>query len=304
MTFADDLHQLIGDDGQEQVAFRAHRLVMIDGAGPARTSGSETPLPRRSEWCRCTGSPRPSRSGCCAGSRMGGHRPWLTLPAQGRRRTSTTPRLCSFNRPIRSGPSRCLVSPRAPRRVEPLLEAPAETLDNTPFLVSPLLGTVSRDALPPRPLPAAAFYPVNPEPFAPRAPRKFARKRDLLSGRVVVPGKPMASQVQIPFEGVALGFLLQLGRGLRHFAGAFCPHLMPDSEFCKRLSCLSMFLLVVLRVPSSFFVPLRGYLFVLRAPSWIESRRFLPLARNAGYPNCWGMIPPVAWSSTISQRAW
>ena len=48
-------------------------------------------------------------------------------------------------------------------------------------------------------LPAAAFYPVNPEPFA-----KFARKRDLLSGRVVVPGKPMASQVQIPFEGVIL----------------------------------------------------------------------------------------------------
>ena len=37
------------------------------------------------------------------------------------------------------------------------------------------------------------------EPFA-----KFARKRDLLSGRVVVPGKPMASQVQIPFEGVIL----------------------------------------------------------------------------------------------------
>ena len=40
---------------------------------------------------------------------------------------------------------------------------------------------------------------VKDEPFA-----KFARKRDLLSGRVVVPGKPMASQVQIPFEGVIL----------------------------------------------------------------------------------------------------
>ena len=32
MLDADDLHQLIGDDGQEQVAFRPHRLVMIDGA--------------------------------------------------------------------------------------------------------------------------------------------------------------------------------------------------------------------------------------------------------------------------------
>ena len=41
------------------------------------------------------------------------------------------------------------------------------------------------------------------------------------------------------------------------------------------------FLLVFLRVPSWSFVPLRGYLFVLRAPSWIESRRFLPLVRNA-----------------------
>ena len=37
-----------------------------------------------------------------------------------------------------------------------------------------------------------------------------------------------------------------------------------------------------LRVPSWSFVPLRGYLFILRAPSWIESRRFLPLVRNAG----------------------
>ena len=40
------------------------------------------------------------------------------------------------------------------------------------------------------------------------------------------------------------------------------------------------FLLVFLRVPSWSFVPLRGYLFVLCAPSWIEYRRFLPLVRN------------------------
>ena len=37
------------------------------------------------------------------------------------------------------------------------------------------------------------------EPFA-----KFVSKRELLPGRVVIPGKPMASQVQIPFEGVIL----------------------------------------------------------------------------------------------------
>ena len=36
-----------------------------------------------------------------------------------------------------------------------------------------------------------------------------------------------------------------------------------------------IFLLVFLRAPSRIF-------FVLRAPSWIESRRFLPLVRNAG----------------------
>ena len=43
-----------------------------------------------------------------------------------------------------------------------------------------------------------------------------------------------------------------------------------------------IFLLVFLRVPSLSFVSLRGYLFVLPAPSWIEYRRFLPLVRNAG----------------------
>ena len=42
-----------------------------------------------------------------------------------------------------------------------------------------------------------------------------------------------------------------------------------------------IFLLVFLRVPSWSFVPLRGYLFVFPAPLWIESRRFLPLVRNA-----------------------
>ena len=42
-----------------------------------------------------------------------------------------------------------------------------------------------------------------------------------------------------------------------------------------------IFLLVFLRVPSWSFVPLRGNLLSFRAPSWIESRRFLPLARNA-----------------------
>ena len=44
-----------------------------------------------------------------------------------------------------------------------------------------------------------------------------------------------------------------------------------------------IFLLVFLRVPSWSFVPLRGYSF-LRAPSWIESQRFLPLVRDAGQP--------------------
>ena len=46
----------------------------------------------------------------------------------------------------------------------------------------------------------------------------------------------MASQVQIPFEGVILQEVPDSDpfRG-RYFAGAFCPHLMPDSEFCKRL---------------------------------------------------------------------
>ena len=39
-------------------------------------------------------------------------------------------------------------------------------------------------------------------------------------------------------------------------------------EQCSRTI---MFLVVFLRVPSWFFVPLRGYLFVLRAPSWIEN---------------------------------
>ena len=62
-----------------------------------------------------------------------------------------------------------------------------------------------------------AGFSINIEPFA-----KFARKRDLLSGRVVVPGKPMASQVQIPFEGVILQ---------EHSAPISCP----TPNFCKRL---------------------------------------------------------------------
>ena len=105
----------------------------------------------------------------------------------------------------------------------------------------------------------------------------------------------MASQVQIPFEGVILQEhsapsharlrILQKAHKLTRFLGAETMHTQCNSKplnfegHSRRLVAKKLiFLLVFLRVPSWSFVSLRGYFF----PWWNESRRFLPLVRNAG----------------------
>ena len=133
-----------------------------------------------------------------------------------------------------------------------------------------------------------------------------------MAGRVVIPGSAGVP----PAQDLAVAWLqglvaLPAGGFLR--ANARAPRGKPmagqgRSEFCKRLNQKScpcsargpsypppplggeepFFLLVFLRVPSWSFVPLRGYLFVLCAPSWIEYRRFLPLVRNESL-----LLPPL-----------
>ena len=105
---------------------------------------------------------------------------------------------------------------------------------------------------------AAAWLKKLIEPFAPHNPScgLSARKRDLLSGTVVVPGKPTLARCR------------SLSRAL------FCRSILPPSHAPLRILQKAPFSFgfsscpfVVLRAPSWIS-------FVLRAPSWIESRHW------------------------------
>ena len=68
---ANDLHELVGDDGDEQVAVGPPRLAMVDRTqAELGLQRAEDGLDIGERGCRCaTRSLRPSRSRCCAGSR-------------------------------------------------------------------------------------------------------------------------------------------------------------------------------------------------------------------------------------------
>ena len=88
------------------------------------------------------------------------------------------------------------------------------------------------------------------------------------------------------------------------FCRSILPHLMPDSEFCKRL------LLVFLSVPSWSFVPLRGY-FLSFLPLLGQLLRDLgvtscPSHRSSGpgcsHPPAWDRVAPTA-AACLPRRA-
>ena len=120
-------------------------------------------------------------------------------------------------------PGMILINNRCPHTVAPFQGAGFPLAEARPYMLSPPtrhngVGASFSNGL--RPAYAHGYGILYKEPFA-----KFARKRDLLSGRVVVPGKPMASQVQIPFEGVILQ---------EHSAPISCPtpNFAKGSKYC------------------------------------------------------------------------